>query len=45
MVSKKKRSLAAAPTSLASKKNVTEDDSSLIAWLDQGADINAKNSE
>jgi hypothetical protein len=42
MASKKRRSLVAVPTS---KKNVTEDDSSLIAWLDQGADINAKNSE
>jgi hypothetical protein len=45
MASKKRRSLVAVPTSSESKKNVTEDDSSLIAWLDQGADINAKNSE
>jgi hypothetical protein len=26
-------------------EKVTEDDSSLAAWLDKGADVNAKNSE
>jgi len=47
MVSKK----VSLPKSLASKKAVatasgdSEDDSSLAAWLDKGADVNAKNAE
>lgn len=43
MVPKKGRSSSSAKP-LASEQ-VTEDDSSLAAWLDKGADVNAQNSE
>ena len=43
MVPKKGRSSFSAKP-LASEQ-VTEDDSSLAAWLDKGADVNAQNSE
>jgi hypothetical protein len=49
MVSKKSRSSGAVHFKPISKmpasNQADEDSSSLVAWLDQGAEVNAKNSE
>ena len=45
MASRKARSSSADQSKSQALEKVTEDDSSLAAWLDKGADVNAKNSE